>query len=102
MHPTIGLPFGVIIPSYVVALMAAVVACHAIGPRWSHRLEGIEPRVTRRTLLLAGLGAFVGGRLHFVGIHWFMFAHKPWDVLRFWSGLHARRPLLLLVAPLPL
>src|SRR5262245_27618161 len=30
-----------------------------------------------------------GGRLHFVAIHWYMFADKPWDVLRFWSGLHA-------------
>jgi phosphatidylglycerol---prolipoprotein diacylglyceryl transferase len=89
MHPTIRLPPGVIIPSYVVALMAAVVACHMIGPRWAHRLEGIEPRMTRCTLLLAGLGAFVGGRLHFVAIHWDMFANKPWDALRFWSGLHA-------------
>jgi phosphatidylglycerol:prolipoprotein diacylglycerol transferase len=89
MHPTIGLPAGVIISSYVVALIAAVVVCHTIGPWWAHRLEGIEPRVTRRTLLLAGLGAFVGGRLHFVAIHWYIFAQKPWDVLRFWSGLHA-------------
>jgi phosphatidylglycerol:prolipoprotein diacylglycerol transferase len=89
MHPTIGLSPGIVLPSYVVALTAAVVVCNTIGPWWAHRLEGIEPRVTRRTLLLVGLGAFIGGRLHFVAIHSFMFADKPWDVLRFWSGLHA-------------
>src|SRR4030095_12585965 len=89
MHPTMGLSPGVIIPSYVVALMAAVVVCHTIGPWWAHRLEGIEPRVTRRTLLLVGLGAFIGGCLPFASIPWFISAHKPWDVLRFWSGLHA-------------
>jgi hypothetical protein len=49
--------------------------------RSAHRLEGIEPRVTRRTLLVAGLGAFICYRLHFVASHWYMFAHKRWNVL---------------------
>ena len=45
--------------------------------------------MTRRTLLLAELGAFIGGRLHFVATHLTCSRTSRGTCCAFWSGLHA-------------
>src|SRR5262245_22242581 len=90
MHPVIHLaPLGIDVQSHLAALVAAVIICHLIGPAWAERLEGLDPRTTRRALVMSGIAAFVGGRVHFVLSHPSMFTGRPFRVLEFWAGLHA-------------
>ena len=92
MHPTLidSGPLGITLPSYYVLLATAVVVCLWIGPQWAEALEGVDRRKTRRALLLLGLFAFGGGRLHYVVNQWHLFADRPFAALEPWSGsLHA-------------
>lgn len=91
MHPLFHLPgFDVTLPAYHTLILLAAAVCLAIGPRWAQRLEGIEPRTTLKALAFLGAAAFIGGRLHFVVNQWGLFAPRPLDALKVWSGgLHA-------------
>src|SRR5215470_5684108 len=92
MHPVLlELPsLGITILSYRVCLLLAVLVCWLVGPRWVARLEGLDAWSVFRAMVLLGLAAFAGARLHFVLSHWGDFANRPWAGLEFWSGgLHA-------------
>jgi len=92
MYPTlVRLPaLGLAVQSYHVLIVLAAIVCFVIGPRWAHRLEGIDPRRTRRALAIMAVFTFAGGRLHFVINQWMLFAPHPIDAFKVWSGgLHA-------------
>jgi len=105
MHPILLeiSSLGITILSYRACLLLAVLVCFAIGPRWVASLEGFDPRQVFRAMLLLGLAAFAGARLHFVLTHWADFADRPLAALQFWSGgLHAGGGIILLAAATPL
>jgi phosphatidylglycerol:prolipoprotein diacylglycerol transferase len=94
--------FGLTVRSYHTLIGVAVLVCLWLGPRWLERLEGLEPRRTRRALLLCGLAVFAGSRLHFVLAHWDDFAGRRLDALAVWSGgLHAGGGIVLLALATP-
>jgi len=104
MHPILlDLPsLGITILSYRVCLLLAVLVCWLIGPRWVATLEGLDPRSVFGAMVLLGLAAFAGARLHFVLTHWGDFADRPLAALQFWSGgLHAGGGIVLLAAAAP-
>jgi phosphatidylglycerol:prolipoprotein diacylglycerol transferase len=69
-----------------VLTVGGVLVCVLLAPRWAQALEGLDPRATRRALLLLGLVALVGGRLHFLLNHAAIYAGRPFDALRLWTG----------------
>ena len=92
MHPILlDIPsLGITILSYRVCLLLAVLVCWAVGPRWVATLEGLDPWRVFVAMVLLGLAAFAGARMHFVASHWGDFADRPLTALQFWSGgLHA-------------
>src|SRR5262245_33713536 len=100
MHPTlVRFPaLALNIPSYHTLIALAALVCFVIGPRWANRLEGIDPRMTVRVLLVMGIAALVGGRLHFVINQWSLFAGRPLDVFQLWTGgIHASGAIIGLV-----
>jgi len=105
MHPTlIDIPSaGITVASYHACILLAVIVCFAIGPRWIAALDGLDQRRVFRAMLVLGLAAFTGGRLHFVLTHWEDFADRPLAALQVWSGgLHAGGSIALLVLAIPL
>ena len=105
MHPILlDLPsLGITILSYRVCLLLAVLVCWLIGPPWVARLEGLDPWSVFRAMVLLGLAAFAGARLHFVLTHWSDFADRPLAALQVWSGgLHAGGGIVLLAVAAPL
>src|SRR5262245_48130209 len=105
MHPILldAPSLGITIASYNACLLLAVVACFAIGPRWVAALEGLDSRRVCRAMLLLGVAAFAGARLHFVLNQWPDFADRPLAALRIWSGgLHAAGGIALLALACPL
>src|SRR5215470_3139578 len=104
MHPILlDVPsLGITILSYRVCLLLAVLVCWLIGPRWVATLEGLDPRRVFKAMVLLGLAAFAGARLHFVLTHWGDFADRPLAALQFWSGgLHAGGGIVLLTVAAP-
>lgn len=104
MHPILlDLPsLGITILSYRACLLLAVLACWLIGPRWVARLEGLPPWSIFHAMLLLGLAAFAGARLHYVLTHLGDFADRPLAALQFWSGgLHAGGGIILLALAAP-
>lgn len=104
MHPTLleVQSLGITIASHNACLLLAVVVCFAIGPRWVAALEGLDPGRVFRAMLLLGLAAFAGARLHFVLNQWADFADTPLAALRVWSGgLHAGGGIALLALAVP-
>jgi phosphatidylglycerol---prolipoprotein diacylglyceryl transferase len=104
MHPILlEIPsLGITILSYRVCLLLAVLLCWLIGPRWVAALEGLDPWRVFRAMVLLGLAAFAGARLHFVLTHWGDFADRPLAALQFWSGgLHAGGGIVLLTVAAP-
>ena len=105
MHPTLLEieSLGITVAAYHACLLLAVIVCFAIGPRWVAALEGLDPRRVFRAMLLIGLAAFAGGRIHFVVNNWPIFADQPLDALRIWSGgLHAGGSIVALALATPL
>jgi phosphatidylglycerol:prolipoprotein diacylglycerol transferase len=105
MHPTLlDIPSaGIEVASYHACILLAVIVCFAIGPRWIHALEGLDPGRVFRAMLLLAIAAFGGGRLHFVVTHWSDFTDRPLDVLSVWSGgLHAGGAIVGLAIALPM
>jgi phosphatidylglycerol:prolipoprotein diacylglycerol transferase len=104
MHPILlDVPsLGITILSYRVCLLLAVLVCWLIGPRWVATLEALDPWSVFRAMVLLGLAAFAGARLHFVLTRWGDFADRPLAALQFWSGgLHAGGGIVLLTAAAP-
>ncbi len=91
-----------VISSYTTMIVFAVLVCHAVGPRWVCRLEGIDPAITRRALIVLGIAAFAGGRLHLVATYWDRFAEHPLTILKVWAGLHAGGAMTALALAVPL
>ena len=105
MHPILlAIPsLGLTILSYRACLLLAVLVCWVIGPRWVAALEGLNSRRVFLAMVLLGVAAFSGARLHFVVTHWTDFAERPLTALQFWSGgLHAGGGIVLLAAAAPL
>jgi len=104
VRPTLTVPFvHLVVSSQQAFVLAAVLVCIWLGPRWAEKLAGFERRTTRCALLCLGLAAFVGGRAHFVAGQWGMFADRPWRALYIWSGgLHAAGAVVLLAVAVPL
>jgi phosphatidylglycerol:prolipoprotein diacylglycerol transferase len=69
-----------------VLTVGGVLVCVLLAPHWARSLEGLDPRATRRALLLLGLAALAGGRMHFLLNHAALFADRPLDALRLWTG----------------
>jgi phosphatidylglycerol:prolipoprotein diacylglycerol transferase len=66
-------------------------------------LEGLDPWRVFRAMVLLGVAAFAGARIHFVASHWSDFAARPLTALQFWSGgLHAGGGIVLLTVATPL
>src|SRR5215470_3253278 len=104
MHPILfEVPsLGLTILSYRVCLLLAVLVCWVVGPRWVARLEGLDPWRVFGAMVLLGLAAFAGARLHFVLTHWSDFANRPLASLQVWSGgLHAGGGIILLTVAAP-
>jgi len=104
MHPILlDLPsLGITVLSYRACLLLAVLVCWLVGPRWVATLEGLDPWRVFHAMVLLGLAAFAGARLHFVLTHWGDFADRPVAALQFWSGgLHAGGGIVLLTAAAP-
>ena len=104
MHPILldAPSLGITILSYRACLLVAVLVCWLIGPRWVARLEALDPWNVFRAMVLLGLAAFAGARLHFVLTHWGDFADRPLAALQFWSGgLHAGGGIVLLTVAAP-
>ena len=105
MYPTLlEVPsLGITITSHNACLLLAVVVCFAIGPRWVAALEGLDPRRVFCAMVLLGLAAFAGARLHYVVNQWADFVDQPLAALRVWSGgLHAGGGIALLALAGPL
>jgi phosphatidylglycerol---prolipoprotein diacylglyceryl transferase len=64
------------------AIALAATVCLLFGPRLVERLEGLPS--TRRVLAWIGAGAFVGGRLHSMIVHWSGFAVAPIRIIEPW------------------
>src|SRR5262245_9745678 len=77
---------GIRLSSHNACLLLAVGGCFAVGPRWVAALEGIDSRRVFRAMLVLGVAAFAGARLHFVLNQWADFADWPLTALRVWSG----------------
>jgi phosphatidylglycerol:prolipoprotein diacylglycerol transferase len=85
-----------------VLTVGGVLACILIAPYWAERSEGLDRRAVRRALLFLGLIALVGGRLHFLLNHAALYAERPLDALRLWSGgFHIGGGLLAIALAMP-
>ena len=104
MYPTLlEIPsLGITLTSHNACLLLAVIVCCAIGPRWVAALDDLDPQRVFRAMLLLGIAAFAGARLHFVINQWADFADQPLTALRVWSGgLHAGGGIVLLTLACP-
>lgn len=104
VYPVIDAPGGIELRTHVLFLIAAVASVHLLAPYWAKRTEGLSPLRTWLGLVGLGVGAFVGGRLHFVANAWEIasYARQPGETLRFWNGLHAGGSLVGIVVSCPL
>lgn len=84
-----------------VLTIGGVVMTILISPYWAQRSEGLDPRAVRRALLLLGLAALLGGRLHFLLNHASMFAGRPLDALKPTGGYHIGGGILAVALTMP-
>jgi phosphatidylglycerol:prolipoprotein diacylglycerol transferase len=90
------------IDSYQSAMLLAAVVAGALGWRAAARIEGIGRGRVLVAILLLGVAAFAGGRLHYVLTHPADFRARPFDVLALWGGgLHAPGAVAVLVLATP-